>query len=354
MRHLLACLPLLLVLCAPRSPSAGDDSSGLSPLLSAVLYGDLEKARSLAEAGADPGASGDALDSKPLLVAAWNGDAAMVEMLLGKGAIVDGVDIRWQTALMKAARTGALDVVKILLKAGASTDMKDRNRDTPVCHAAASRNSEVLAYLHSRGVHLDACTLASAARAERTKNLKLLLKKGDFEVGDVEVAFWATENKTLKKLLKKHQKKLEKLEKKATKEEGILAALGSTNMDIEDFTLLTCTDCGEVGGVLSAVGSDHETSPAQKIRDHWWKVQSRVHEKRSSLSGCLFKKKKSKNPWANLAMSLNANGKLLQVRVTAGKGLPDDFESCAADVLTKTSYGAPPSGAIVIPVSVDL
>jgi hypothetical protein len=367
MRYRLAFLTLLLVLCVPRSPSA-DDSSGLGPLLSAVLYGDLEKARSLVEAGADPGASGDALDTKPLLYAAWNGDAAMVEMLLEKGAAVDGVDAGWRTPLMLASGTGSLDVVKMLLKAGSSTSKGDRDNATALCHAAGGRNPAVLSHFVKKGKlknltqdHIDWCALEYAVVAGRAKNLKLLIKKGaDPTTTDMygRTLLDKARDPEVKKILKKHFKKKGK---KTGQQGGILAILGSTSGEqsgaIADVLGAgTGDDLDAAFSDISGVGvSKGPVSPSTKSWLHLRGVQARVQQQRSSLTGCLFKlKKKPKNPWANLALAFNANGKLVQVRVTAGHGLTDDFASCASNVLTGIDFEAPPSGAIVIPASVDL
>jgi len=366
MRHRLAFLTLLLVLCVPRSPSA-DDSSGLSPLLSAVLYGELEEARSLVEAGTDPGASGDALDTKPLLYAAWNGDAAMVEMLLEKGAAVDGVDAGWRTPLMLASGTGALDVVKMLLKAGASTSKGDRDNATALCHAAGGRNPAVLAHYAKLGKlanltdeHIDWCALEYAVVAGRAKNLKLLIKKGaDPTTTDMygRTLLDKARDPEVRKILEKHFKK----KGKTPPPGGILAILGSTGGE-ESGAIADVLGAGppddldaafsDISGVGVAKGP---VSASTKSWLHLRGVQARVQQYRSSLTGCLFKlKKKPKKPWANLALSFNANGKLVQVRVTAGHGLADDFASCASDVLAGIDFEAPPSGAIAIPASVDL
>ncbi|MBW2263989.1 MAG: ankyrin repeat domain-containing protein [Deltaproteobacteria bacterium] len=333
-------LVVVLILFLPGSPVAGQGDSGLSPLLEAVLHGGLEKAEALIDAGADPSASGDALSMKPLVHAAWNGDAAMVKMLLAKGASVDGVGAGWQTPLMLASGTGSLGVVKILLKAGAGMKKSDRDGATAVCHAAAGRSPAVLAHYSKIGKlknltdeRVDHCALEYAVVAGRARNVKLLIKKGadptEKDMYGRSLLDRATDPE-VKKILKKAAKKKKKKKKKGKKMPEPYHMLG-------------------VLGATSAGGG------ASKAWDHLLGVQAVVIEHGSGLSGCLYKmKKKPKAPWANLALGFNANGKLLSVDVTAGEGLAPDFESCAADVLAAIGFAAPPSGAIVIPASVDL
>ena len=330
-------LAVVLILFLPGSPAAGQDDSGLSPLLAAVLHGEMQEAEALIEAGADPSASGDALSTKPLVHAAWNGDAAMVKMLLEKGASVDGVGAGWQTPLMLASGTGSLDVVKILLKAGAGMKKSDRDGATAVCHAAAGRNPAVLAHYAKIGrlknltdERIDHCALEYAVVAGRAKNVKLLIKKGGDPAGKDMYGrslLDKAEDPEVKKILKKAAKKKKKKGKKKGKKKESVHVLG----------VLGATSAG--GGAWS----------------HKLDVQEKVAAKTSGLAGCLYGKKKGKKPaWANLALGFNANGKLLGVEVTAGAGLAPDFTSCAADVLAAVGFDAPPSGTIVIPASVDL
>ena len=351
----------------PATLLAGDDS-GLSPLLRAVLYGDLDAARSLIDEGADPSASGDALSTKPLLHAAWNGDEPMVEMLLEKGASVDGVDAGWRTPLMLAAGTGSLEVVELLLEAGASAKKGDRDNATALCHAAGGRNPKVLSHLVKKGMlknlaqdRIDWCALEYAVVAGRPKNVKLLIKKGaDPTATDLygKTLLDKARDPEVKKILEKHLKK--KKGKKAYEPVSLLGVLGTPGGEGGDVMAdVFGGPGGEIDGALeeiSGVGvGKGPLSPSEKSWRHMRGVQALVSQYRSSLSGCLFKlKKKPKKPWVNLALRFNANGKLLGVRVTAGHGLTTDFASCASDVLTGIDYQAPPSGAIVIPASVDL
>lgn len=322
------------------------DPAGVSPLVEAALAGETQVARVLIEAGADVKASGDRLAGKPLLRAAWNGDVKMVKLLLDEGAPVDGCDVGWSTPLMEAAHGGALDVVKVLVKAGAGLDRRDRDGLLPVCHAAAGRNQAVLKYFAKIGKlknlkkdRIDWCALESAVTAGRYANVKLLLKKGA-DPGQALVDM-ASDPK-IRALLEKHAK----TKGKKAEEPGILGALMGSD---------TLAGSIDGAGVIAHVEGTYEPSPSEKKMGFVAAVEREVEGVSDQLSGCLHGKKKGKKaPWANLVLRLSAHGKLVGVRVSAGAGLHDGFEGCASQVLAPVDFPAPPGGAIMIPVTVDL
>ena len=89
----------------------------IAPLLLAVASGDLAKARSLLDAGADVNVKSD--DGRtPLLVASgMHGGAPMVRLLLDRGAMVS-VEALGVTPLLEAAYNGDEDVQRLLVAAG--------------------------------------------------------------------------------------------------------------------------------------------------------------------------------------------------------------------------------------------
>jgi hypothetical protein len=63
-----------------------------------------------------------------LQVAAFDGNEAVVRLLLEKGAVVDAEDGKRRTALHKAARNGHESVVQLLLGKGAAINGRDQGR----------------------------------------------------------------------------------------------------------------------------------------------------------------------------------------------------------------------------------
>ena len=90
--------------------------------------------RLMLDHGADPNAKGFQGET-PLMRAV--GFTAGVKLLLARGADIDAIDAKGNTALIHAATDGArLSTVKLLLKAGADTNVANENGDTAL-HAAA-------------------------------------------------------------------------------------------------------------------------------------------------------------------------------------------------------------------------
>ena len=68
----------------------------------------------------------------PLHIAAWQGNASMVELLIRYGADVNAVDREQRTPLQSAAWQGHESVVWLLLKHGASGDQPCSQGATPL------------------------------------------------------------------------------------------------------------------------------------------------------------------------------------------------------------------------------
>ena len=106
---------------------------GRTPLYYAGLYGEGNIVAYLLSEGADPqkGASWKG-DDTPLHVAAQNGHAGCVQVLLLNGASVDIRNNANQTPLHYAARSRHPDVVKLLLDHGAKVNATDKMDTTPL------------------------------------------------------------------------------------------------------------------------------------------------------------------------------------------------------------------------------
>ena len=75
--------------------------------------------------------------TQELTTAAREGNLAVAEEMLAKGADVNFQDGEGKSALMLAAESGHTEVVRVLLEAGADVDSKDGNGCTALTLAAA-------------------------------------------------------------------------------------------------------------------------------------------------------------------------------------------------------------------------
>jgi len=132
----------------------GDGSTALHW---AAYRDDLEMARLLIRAGANVKAATRLGDYTPLFLAAKNGNAAMIELLLKSGADGNAPNQAGTTPLMLAAASGKADAVKILLDHGANVDAKDTiNGQTALMFAAAVNAAPAIKLLAERGAALNA------------------------------------------------------------------------------------------------------------------------------------------------------------------------------------------------------
>lgn len=114
------------------------DWEGRTALISAVEAGNIENAKLLLAAGADPNAEDrqgrTALHLTAEQIEDWT--PAMIDLLADHHAKIDATDKRGQTPLMKAAqnRNGiyAMPTMEKLLKRGANPDHKDVDDNSPI------------------------------------------------------------------------------------------------------------------------------------------------------------------------------------------------------------------------------
>ncbi|NXW84287.1 ASB1 protein, partial [Alopecoenas beccarii] len=95
------------------------------------------------------------LPCTPLRIAATAGHGPCVDFLLRKGAEIDLVDVKGQTALYVAVVNGHLECAKILLEAGADPNGSRHHRSTPVYHAARVGRADILRELIRYGADVD-------------------------------------------------------------------------------------------------------------------------------------------------------------------------------------------------------
>jgi ankyrin repeat protein len=113
---------------------------GTTALHWAVQADDLETADLLIRAGANVSAANRA-GAAPMLLAAVNGNAAMIEKLIKAGADPNAALTKFgDTALMMTAKTGKADAVKVLLDHNAQVNAKETWGDTTALMWAVSEH----------------------------------------------------------------------------------------------------------------------------------------------------------------------------------------------------------------------
>lgn len=150
-------------------------------LMIAARAGDLESAKALLMAGAEPDPPGIAT---PLYFAAQGRHIELVQLLLDHGADPNIVS-NWGTPLHIAARRGHADIVMALLRGGADPNLPGGEKNkTPLHEAAEGGSIEAAALLVDYGADVnvrdswDHPPAHSAAQKERTEMLSFLQRNG--------------------------------------------------------------------------------------------------------------------------------------------------------------------------------
>jgi len=132
----------------------------------AAYRDDVEMARVLVEAGAKAEAKTRVGDLTPLLLAAKNGSAPMIELLVKAGADPNTPNANGTSPLMLAAASGKADALKVLLDRGAKVNAKDNtNEQSALMFAAALGRGAVIKMLAEHGADLNVMSKVSTVRA---------------------------------------------------------------------------------------------------------------------------------------------------------------------------------------------
>jgi uncharacterized protein len=126
-------------------------ADGSTPLLMAAYEGDAAKVAALLKAGADPRMA-NSFGASPMGEAARRGDAEVIGLLLKAGADPESPNPEGQTALMTVARTGNLEAAKLLLAHGAKINAREQwGGQTALIWAAAQGQAGMVRFLLSKG-----------------------------------------------------------------------------------------------------------------------------------------------------------------------------------------------------------
>lgn len=110
----------------------GEDGS--TPLIRAVLKGNLTLAKCLIENGADVHAKNPPDDLTSLVLTSQFGNSNMIHLLLLHGANINASDQYGKTALHHSCRLYNHKAIRILLKYGADINAKNSFGNTPIVH----------------------------------------------------------------------------------------------------------------------------------------------------------------------------------------------------------------------------
>ena len=86
----------------------------------------------------------------PLMLAAGQGTADVVGVLISGGVPIDAKNGNGDTALMLAARAGHINVVRSLLAAGADASLRNQKRERAQSIAASAGHSDIAALIAER------------------------------------------------------------------------------------------------------------------------------------------------------------------------------------------------------------
>ena len=137
----------------------GAQGDGMTALHWAAMKNDAELTQTLLYAGANVRARTRLGDYTPLVLAAKNGNAAVLEPLIASGADVNSKTANGTTALMLAAASGNVDAVKALVDHDADVNAVEPVRGlNAAMFAAASNRAAAIEFLAKHGADLKATT----------------------------------------------------------------------------------------------------------------------------------------------------------------------------------------------------
>jgi ankyrin repeat protein len=146
----------LLKQAADVNAAQGD---GMTALHWAAIKNDVELTQTLLYAGANVRAMTRIGSYTPLVLAAKNGNGAVIAPLLGAGADANSKTANGTTVLMLAAASGSVEAVKELVEKGADVNVQEPVRGlNAAMFAAASNRAAVVSYLAKNKADLSATT----------------------------------------------------------------------------------------------------------------------------------------------------------------------------------------------------
>jgi tetratricopeptide (TPR) repeat protein len=175
----LAGLLSLLALVGPVHAAGLPDAARFS---NAIEQGDIAQAREWLDNGLPPDFEGKAIGTG-IMIGAWEGNIAMMDLFISRGADINKANSLGEQALQHAAWRGHLPVVRWLVERGARIN-REGQEWAAIHYAAFAGHADVLNYLLERGADVNARStngstpLMMAAREGKEAIAKTLLAAG--------------------------------------------------------------------------------------------------------------------------------------------------------------------------------
>ena len=158
------------------------NEEGLTPLLNAILCGNISIAKILIQHGADVNITEDTSGYSPLIFACLSGDKSLIKLLLDNGAEISIRAKDGTTPLTAALRYGRKDICELM--SDIEPDILTKEGTNALIQVSYDGNMDVVNYLLMKGVsinasHTDGFTSLMAASQEGHINIvKDMLKHG--------------------------------------------------------------------------------------------------------------------------------------------------------------------------------
>ncbi len=172
----------LLLLVAVVGPAHAESLPDPARFSIAIEQGDIAQAREWLDNGLPPDFEGKAIGTG-IMIGAWEGNIAMMDLFVSRGADINKANSLGEQALQHAAWRGHLPVVRWLVERGARVN-REGQEWAAIHYAAFAGHSDVVNYLLERGADVNARStngstpLMMAAREGKESIAKALLAAG--------------------------------------------------------------------------------------------------------------------------------------------------------------------------------
>lgn len=151
------------------------DGDGFTPVLCAVMGGNVRNTQRLVEFEADVSKT-SFKNETAMHLAAKNGHTDVIKLLLEYNVNVNAFDRELRTPLMLAARGGNLEATRLLIDNGADVDACDEDSCNALDYAAKENHANVVQFLISKGgPRMDVMTNKALTMASSLELIKFLV-----------------------------------------------------------------------------------------------------------------------------------------------------------------------------------